>query len=223
MAGFMAKEQENQPALRELERILDPAYRCKNFDKGQACCKEMRWDIPAGHVPRGFRGACGEISSVELVLVLAEPGDPQPGEAREVLKSRSDYARRPLDGGKGQFQRNLSTILNLCWPGASYEEQKRKVWITESVLCSAPRECGPVPQSVVRACGEKYLLPQLRLFPKALIVALGRKAQKRLSDIGVKEFLPASAAAPPEGNKPKARVSWRKIAEELQRRRLAKS
>jgi hypothetical protein len=36
----------------------------------------MRWLPGTGHVPRGFFGATGEVSEVELVLVTPEPGDP---------------------------------------------------------------------------------------------------------------------------------------------------
>jgi hypothetical protein len=46
-----------------LERILTSAYNpCQEFSRD---CKEMRWDPEAGHVPRGFLGACGESEVVK--------------------------------------------------------------------------------------------------------------------------------------------------------------
>ena len=46
-----------------LEKILAPAYKpCVEFCPGRACHGEMRWEPSAGHVPRGFLGACGEPS-----------------------------------------------------------------------------------------------------------------------------------------------------------------
>src|SRR5437763_10943031 len=68
-----------------LANILLPAYGpCPEF---ATACKEMRWNPDAGHVPRGFLGACGELSEVELLLVFAEPGDPHVGERHSGLTS----------------------------------------------------------------------------------------------------------------------------------------
>ncbi len=94
----------------------------------------------------------------------------------------------------------------------------KKVWLTESVLCSPRKEGGRVPQTIECVCAETYLRPQLKLFSKALVVALGRKAQYRLERIGVTNFLTASAVSPPGCNRPEACVSWEKIPEELKRR-----
>ena len=77
----------------------------------------MRWNPPAGHVPRGFLGAAGDLSEVELVLVFAEPGDPHFGECHTGLKSAYDYATYGFGTGKDLFHRNVRHILDLCWPG----------------------------------------------------------------------------------------------------------
>jgi Uracil DNA glycosylase superfamily len=188
----------------------------------------MRWDPKAGHVPRGFRGACGEISDVELVLILAEPGNPLPNESHSGhLQEAYKYATDSLREGKSLVQRNLLKIIDLCWPGMNFDQQMKKVWITESVLCSAPKESGPVPREVEHACSQRYLSAQLALFPNALIVALGTKAKRRLrKHVGftssyhprVRQFLPAFAVAPPGCNSREARPSWERISREVRRR-----
>jgi hypothetical protein len=198
------------PMPRPLARIFEPAYRCAEFDND---CRGMRWQPDAGYVPRGFYGATGDLSDVELILVVAEPGDPHPGETHSGLSSASpyEYAGKVLRAGRDKFHKNLKEIFELCWPVTSLEERMRKVWITESVLCSAHEEGGRVPQRSCLACGRRYLAPQLKLFPNALLVACGKKAQERLVMLHVRDFLTVSAVAPPEGNKRRARDSWKQI------------
>lgn len=162
----------------ELKKILSPAYKpCSEFT---GACKDMRWDPQKGHVPRGFAGACGELSEVELVLVFAEPGDPNLLEHHKDLQSAYEYATCCLFLGRGQFHLNVRKILDLCWRKLPLEEQLRKVWLTDSVLCSAKRAGASVPKEVSDACGNRYLLDQLSLFPNALIVAVGKKAEERI-------------------------------------------
>ena len=196
----------------ELFNILLPAHSpCPGF---QGECKGfMRWDPPGGHVPRGFRGATGTIDEVKLVLVCAEPGNAYDDETHDgptpldklcsAYTRGNEYIERPSD----QFARNIRTILNMAWPGVSFEQQMRKTWLTESVLCSAAVEGGRVPLLVERECADRYLLRQLALFPDARIVALGNKAQHRLGRIGV-ALVAAWAAAPPGCNRREAPESW---------------
>lgn len=200
-----------------LSSILAPAYvPCVEF---QRACTEMRWKPGQGHVPRGFCGATGALEDVELVLVFAEPGDPQEAECHTGLESAYIYATSGFATGKDIFYQNVRKILGMCWPNLAFEQQMQKVWLTESVLCSAKKEGGSVSAAASRACGKRYLLAQLSLFPKALVVALGTKAQKRLGDLGGINFISATAVAPPGCNRREAMPSWELISRELQRRR----
>jgi hypothetical protein len=207
----------------ELLEILSPAYdRCARFDD---TCANMRWNPELGFVPRGFFGACGELSEVELVLVTAEPGDPWEDERNSSMKrayeiTASAFSKAPsMRGRQFIYHKNIRRILDSCWPGLSFEEQSRKFWITDSVLCSALKETGPIAPKVSSTCGRKYLLPQLEAFPQALVVALGKKAERRLQSLGLSNFLSASSAAPPACNYPGARESWEKIRLTLHERR----
>jgi hypothetical protein len=199
-----------------LGKLLAPAYApCSAFAGN---CREMRWNPAQGHVPRGFLGAAGTLKDIELVLVFAEPGDPHDGEIHEGLATAYQYATYAFKTGKDQFHRNVRAILDACWPGAAFDEQMKKVWMMESVLCSATKECGPVSAVAASECGRRYLAAQLELLPRALVVALGRKAQQRLCSISFTKFLPAFAVAPPGCNFPGAQESWDRIPIELRRR-----
>jgi len=193
----------------ELLKIIEPAYApCLHFS---GACRSLRWDPEKGHIPRGFIGATGRPEDVRLVLVFAEPGNPHL-ERNESFDSALDYTFECMRNGKDQFHRNVRLILDLCFPGESFESQMAKTWMTESLLCSAPIESGSVAASAWRACSSTYLKPQLDLLTGAVVAALGSKAQSRISSIGI-PFMAAAAAAPPGCNFKGARESWQGIAD----------
>src|SRR6266851_6777743 len=181
------------PRLREL--LLAAYDPCPAFTNH---CSEMRWAPAEGHVPRGFCGAVAALEEVRLVLVVAEPGDPHPGEthfANATVGGRLDsayaYAYECFKSGKDLFHRNVRQILDLCWPDLHFDAQMHRTWITESVLCSARIEGGFVSSRVWKECRSRYLERELALFPEAIVVALGSKAQKRLA--GMAHIIRASA------------------------------
>ena len=200
-----------------LAQVLAPAYGpCPGF---AGPCKKLRWDPKRGHVPRGFLGAAGSLKEIELVLVFAEPGDPHSGESHDGLNSAYKYATNAFATGKDKIHKNVCRILKACWPDLSFEEQLKKVWMTESVLCSAKKEGGYVPVAIEQECGTRYLFPQLRLLSHAFVVALGKKAERRLQKVGFTDFLFVFAVAPPKSNTKEARESWDRIPVELRRKR----
>ncbi|MCP2067584.1 UNVERIFIED_ORG: hypothetical protein J2Y84_002910 [Pseudomonas reinekei] len=200
----------------ELLSIVEPAYApCSNFT---GACSSLAWAPEKGHVPRGFLGATGTAGEVELVLVFAEPGDPHFTDRHETMETALEYTYQCMKNGTDLFHRNVRYILDLCFPEEPFDCQLRKTWMTESLLCSAPKEGGSVKASAWRACSACYLNPQLELLSQALVVALGSKAQSRLKSIGI-PFFAAGAAAPPGCNFSGARNSWRLAAMTLQERR----
>jgi hypothetical protein len=215
---------------RELSDVLRPAYNpCHGFE---SICTSMRW-IPAnGHVPRGFCGALGQLDNVELVLIVAEPGDPHSGESYsadspdEWLAAVSKRVYECFEKGTDLYHRNIREILNKCWDGLPFAEQMRRTWITESVLCSAQRECGSVPAKISRHCVDAYLRKQLSMLSHATlshatIATLGRKAKNRTVRLECalgQKFINAFAAAPPGCYRREAKPSWDRIAVEVRRR-----
>ena len=182
----------------ELFDILRPSLApCEGFSEAGTCTK-MRWKPECGHIPRGWIGAATpDLNGIRLVLITAEPGDPGDGECYDGLSSEEmfeayhqfgygalSYNNLSRGGRPASFHENLRRILDLCWPGDSLDEQLAKTWITPAVLCSAARSGGRVPAAVEHACADRFLLPQLRLMPKAFIIALGGKAKTRLRRAG---------------------------------------
>lgn len=206
----------------ELTRVLLSAYGpCPGFS---SVCESMRWAPETGHVPRGFCGAIGQLCDVELVLIVAEPGDPHPHEfytaipsPQELFEEICRYVYSCFSSGKDQFHRNIREILDLCWPSLTFDEQMRRTWITESTLCSASTEGGPVPAAITRFCTDSYLAKQLSILPQTTVVTLGAKARSRVEHLGIK-FMAAAAAAPPGCNFAGAKESWKQVAEEVRRR-----
>ena len=201
---------------KELLNLFLNAYPCQSFSSN---CKRMRWDPKNGHIPRGFMGATGRLSDVELVLVFAEPGDPQPGD-HQTMAEALNHAYRSFKSGHGVFHQKARAFFDLCWPGLPFDQQMKKVWLTESVLCSAERSTGPVPVEIERECGIRYLQKQLALFPNALIVALGGKAQSRLRRMGIKDFEKAHAFGLPGCYQTEALPSWARVAEIVKKKGL---
>lgn len=208
------------PNARVLD-VLEAAYRpCGAFTD---TCGLMLWKPEAGHVPRGFAGALGDLTDVELVLVTAEPGDPYPEESyagdnpRAILEGVARQAYWVLKTSNDQFHRNLRKILDACFPQRPFEQQLHRVWLTDSVLCSANAEGAYVPAEIGRECRRRYLNAQLELFPGALVVSLGSKAAYRLR--GWPDLLHAYSVAPPGCNLRRAPVTWQAIAEKLAERR----
>ncbi len=199
----------------ELVEVLLPAYApCMHLGTR---CADARWIPSQGHAPRGFLGALGALADVELVLVAAEPGDPLPDESHptdaspmDVLAAVTTYVYGVYANPATRFQVNMRYILDLCWPGQTLEQQLRRVWITDSVLCSAAVESGGVPGSMWRQCGASFLTAQLDLVRDRPVVALGRKAADRMERLGIAHH-PFGAAAPPGCNFAGVRDGWSEI------------
>ena len=96
------------------------------------------------------------------------------------------------------FHRNMRRILDCFFPGESLEEQLKKTWTTNAVLCPAQISGGPHLARVEAACASTYLAPQLALLSHAFVLALGNKARDRL--------IAASIRFDAVGRHPSARV-----------------
>ena len=225
--------------------MLLPAYKCKGFDS--ECKDEMQWHPGDGHVPRGFLGATGQLSDVELVLIMAEPGnpyeaklgDPYPDESysegplKEILNEVSEYAYECFKYPRDRPHRNVGYILEQCWPELEFADRMRRTWITESVLCSPhkraagqhspliPNEGGKVSEPVWSRCVDSYLKMQLSSLPGATIAFLGAKYKDRAAKLAEslgREFIYALHPSHRETTEA-GRVSWKPIVDEVRRKR----
>lgn len=196
---------------------LRPAYRpCPNF---RGSCRSMRWNLREGLVPRGYCGAIGKPRAVELVLVTAEPGDPLPGEGYKAEEPTPEaVAKRSVETLRSEatpFHSGMRRIFDMCYPGLSLEQQLRRIWRTNSVLCSARIEGGSVPTAVVDRCVSDYLRPQLEYFSGAFVVAIGRKAERRLRRHNIETVYAVHPSAPISHRK--KMESWGRVARRFKR------
>lgn len=199
----------------ELLDVLRPAYRpCRHFGD----CAEALWSPASGHVPRGFLGATARAEDVELVLVFAEPGKPQPSEiyskanADDMIAAVTETAYACFSTGQDLFHRNVRWFLSSAFPGLSFDQQLQRSWLTEGRLCSFGMEIGGRRD---KRCARHYLDRQLDVLPNAQVVAAGGKAQEYLRTLG-RPFIPCHAFAPPGANHKPARPSWEAALERLQ-------
>lgn len=207
----------NHTPVPELVKILQPAYRpCPSF---KGACKDIAiWKPSVGHVPRGFIGALGRLSEIKVVILVSEPGDPH--YSREAyrgsnkLEQTCEYTFKVLNEGTDLYHRNLKYLLNRLFPNVSLKDQLRKAWVTETFLCSAPKEAGPVPAVAEKECASRYLAGQLELLDGLPVIALGGKAYTRAKRVpGVVNLKKAYAVGPPGCNHRPARPSWDAAAE----------
>lgn len=197
----------------EILNTLVPAYGpCPAF---AGPCKDMRYEPAVGLYPRGYAGATGSLEDIDLVLCIAEPGEPAPNSKSQPTLAPAELPRRIADSvgnafasRPSVFHGNVRLVLELCWPGRSFEERMKRTWITEGVLCSASSSAAPVPAIVERECATRYLRAQLAVLPGRFVIALGLKAQRRLKLAGRPADVVAFAAGLPGCNQRGARPSW---------------
>ena len=206
------------PDDRILSVMLDAYQPCLNF----GTCREAKWEPERGHVPRGILGATGDPADVEAVMVFSEPGHPLPGEGhdatlapRDLLQSSMQHTYSCYSTGIDQFHRNVRWFLSELHPNLTFDEQLRRVWLTEGRLCSIDDEIG---RTTDRACASRYLVRQIKILSRATVVAFGGKAQHYLRGIGV-NFVSAYAMSPPGANFPQARPTWQAAIEKIRDRR----
>ena len=210
----------------ELRDILLPSYRpCEEFS---GTCKGVaKWKPKNGDVPRGFIGATAGLDRVEVVILVAEPGHALDNEKFPQRTSPGNFLEQTCDFTYGcykerhrEFHANMRLLLDLIFPETSFAQQMKKVWITETLLCSISNPIGHVPVRAERGCAERYLLPQLRLLNDRPIIALGGKAQRRAlritKDVPDMMFrlIKAYSIAPPGCNHKPARPSWEAAAKQ---------
>ena len=210
-----------------LNKILAPAYEpCRHMRVFGGGCPQSEWNPARGHVPRGFLGATGELDEVELVIVLAEPGNPKGTEeyADELPPSdtvrhvvdfvHETYAKREDRRVHGKVQCVIRWFLDCWFPGMDFEQQLRRVWITQARLCS--RGPGSYTPRVYQPCGDAYLAAQFQLLPNVPIIAFGDKAEKSLLRLNIQ---PTRVPHPSDRTSSESkRAKWKRAIVKLQNR-----
>ena len=207
----------------ELIDVLRHAYLpCSNIDVCDGVCPEAKWRPAEGHIPRGFLGATGDLEEVELVMLCDQPGRPHKGEVydadpkadpTELLLASVQYAHKCFSACEYQFHQNARWFMKKRYSKLSFDEQLRRVWVTQSRLCSIANGNERDP-----TCAKRYLASQIDLLPKAMVVAFGQKAQRRMRQLAKHHrtnvrWWCAPSLAP--RNLRQARLDWEEVVAEL--------
>lgn len=160
--------------------VLRKAHKCKYF----GICAEAKYEPENGHVPRGYLGATGALEEVKVVIMLKEPGHPHSIEQHigsnpeDVLFSTIEYSYGCYDSRKDQLHKNVRDFIDALFPELTFDEQLKKVWITQSRLCSIDDEIGNIAISERRRCLQYNIVEQIKLLPNSEVVISGDASQK---------------------------------------------
>ncbi|WP_424966684.1 hypothetical protein [Dinoroseobacter sp. S375] len=196
-------------------------------------------EFEKGHRPRHFAGALDRPDSVEVLLLLAEPGS-NPGHW-EIGRKIEDWLYEVCSDGLGKkgghpfiydpihpytpdcpdrFARWPAEFFEKVFPDLSVEDRMGRVVIANSFWVQAKASGGRIGRRAERDFAP-ILGGFVRLFPSAIVVAAGGKARARLDLAGVRDRVEMRALTLPEANKPEARQSREAAAKTLRERLLA--
>jgi hypothetical protein len=185
----------------------------------ESLCKEhgLPWDFAGGYEPRGYNGPAPE--RVRLLVLLAEPGAITPTEARNPLTAIGHNRWiEPFDTRLQEhyWRINLRELCRHVWPENTDENMYACLGKSNTFWMSLPpaAQTREVPRAPLQYFLWTYLKRFVALFPNAIILAAGGKAQRRLKLINA-DFECCSAFTRPESNKPHARDSYRRAAEAI--------
>ena len=99
----------------------------------------------------------------------------------EYIQLTTDFAYVCFSREVDEMHVNVRYILNEIWPSLSFEEQLKKVWMTETRLCSIKKEIGNIPIRNRDICSSHYLKKQLNLFTNSKVIGFGNKAKDTLT------------------------------------------
>jgi len=214
----------------ELLEILKSAYKCPSFS---GVCSNVCYKPELGYMPRGYTGAFGNLADIELILILAEPGNPPESQNEKYNDSLApnELIAKVASGVEGairnhkdsKFHENIADILIECWPGLELENQLKRTWITESVLCAAYKSTAPISTEIELECAHRYLLRHLQCLNKnksRFVAVLGGKAKRRIQRLPIQEFGNLTfqyypAPGKPYGNFKKAKLAWTNLGSEF--------
>ena len=176
----------------------------------------LPWNPEAGYEPRWYNGPAPE--QVRVLFLMAEPG----AITRTEIPGPS-INNTPWIGDKDLKLQENYWLCNLRLLCESFWHEPDTIAMMDHYLggtCSfwmsmpSGDQVKAIPKPVVSYFLDTYLRRLLSLFPNAVILAAGGKAQQRLSWINIKP-IPCSAFTRPEANKERARKSWRVAGEQI--------
>jgi len=198
--------------------LLDLHSEIKNDSVFKELClsHNLLWE-DVGNEPRGYHGPAPE--AVQVLYVSAEPG---PVTATERLNLMPAITTGPwIDGhnlslNEHYWRKNLVKICSYIWPEKTVEHMDRHLGGMQSFWVSLPEGATTksIPKPVLEFWRLKYAHKLFGLFPHAVVLAAGGKAQERLRRLGV-DFIGCGAVTKPGCNFKKVKESWPRAGKEI--------
>lgn len=183
--------------------------------KGDTAFKELcfshglLWE-DVGNEPRGYHGPAPE--DVQVLYISAEPGPVTPIERHSLIPAITTGPW--IDGfdlnlPEHYWRKNLQVICNSIWPENTVEQMDKHLGGMQSFWISLPEGATTkaIPRPVLDYWRQHYSHRLIDLFPHAVILAAGNKAQERLRRLGI-DFIGCGAVTKPGCNFKKVKDSW---------------
>lgn len=190
----------------------------------------LQWDFEKGYAPRWFTGNWEHPEDVELVIFLAEPSTPVPGERYstepeiwfdQAVRGRLRGEPFGTVNQNRQFQKRLEWFLAECGYDLSDHVSvwgkiviTNAFWLTLNHMFDA--HAGKVLETYF---AHNILRPIVAEFKYATIVSAGGKSKRRLNSAGV-SFIEMGALAPPGCNQKAVRESQIALARHIRSSRI---
>jgi hypothetical protein len=162
--------------------ILSLQAEMKEDKRFKALCEQhdLPWDFESGYEPRGYYGPAPE--QVRLLVLLAEPGAVTPTERQNLLPAISHGPWiEGFDLGSQEYywRRHLGELCIHIWPEGTEDHMYAHLGKSNTFWMSLRpgAQTRPVPREPLQYFLRTYLTRFLALFPDAIILAAGGKAQ----------------------------------------------
>lgn len=184
----------------------------------------LQWKFSEGFAPLWLRGNWDNPGGVRLILLLAEPSTPDPGETfstkpeswfRAAVRGPDTLPPFGLEHQERGFQQKIEWFLQEC--GFDLDDHA-SVWsqiiVTNTFWLRLPDKFQQAPRTVEDYFIKQYLTPILHQLPNAIVIGAGGKAHRRLRKTGV-SFINVGALAPPGCYQPKIMAQHKEVANKI--------
>jgi hypothetical protein len=202
----------NLKAPRETHGVLlDLHAEIKNDSVFKQLCLShgLLWE-DVGNEPRGYNGPPPE--DVQVLYVSAEPGPVTPTERLNLIPAITNAPW--LDGfdlnlQEHYWRKNLEVICESIWPTDTVANMDTHLGGMQSFWVSLPEGATTkaIPRPALDYWRQHYAHRLFGLFPDAVVLAAGLKAQKRLKRLEI-DFIGCGAVTKPGCNFKKVKESW---------------
>ena len=188
----------------------------------------LRWDFKKGYAPLYLKGNWEQPERVKLVLLMAEPGRPDPNKSfsknpdewfRQAVLSPSQCKPFGTEHQGRVFRQRIEWFLGECGFDLG---KSREVWsqivISNTFWLRVAEWDSAAPKEAERYFIERYLGPILGCFRTAAIIGAGEMAKKRLKRTSGIKWTGMGALSPAGCNREHVRERQSQVAAGLRRK-----